>query len=683
MLCLRWLSFLPWLKIPSNSDCLPAGPAQDSGDGFPSLRSIQSALRLSAHVLSVDSSQLAGQLIGRLLESVSHSEEDLLVDRERNARLSLESFTSKSSRDETKIEGHNCLRELIDNADRWESVPWLRPQSESLTRASGDVTRTIWAHSGPISALLIDRLGQLVISTSEDGTVKVWDLLNGIQLRMLQGRPDQASAVVLITDPGTMLSGHEDGTISVSDLNTGRELTSLRGHTDDVLALRLMPDGKRLLSASLDRTIRIWDLKTYQGLRPIPIGEVSDVVVTPDGKRAVSSSWGSTLKVWDLESGTLLMELVGHTDRILAISMTNDGRAISGSLDQTLRVWDLTTGKSTLPFTGHRQGVSAVAAFHRGAQMISGSHDKTIKLWQIANGQEFKKIGDIAVDPNGNYAVSASEDGELKLWAVLTAREQGRCNTMFGRQDIVIPVAFAESGAQVFLEPARWGTVIGRDMRSGERPATVVDRAHRAVVPRRSSEAKYVDETAPPTLTAAALTPNGLSLIAAYSDGVVKINEDWHSGRDARILSGHGRRVNAIAVTPDGKFLITASTDSSLKVWELSSGQKVRTLEGHSDSVGAVTVSPDGERIISASADRTVKLWDRSTGSEIMALKGHSHWIWDVAITSDARLIVSASQDRSLKVWDTTTGRTKYLRCWRFTRPCPLSSFERSGLSDC
>jgi WD40 repeat protein len=79
-------------------------------------------------------------------------------------------------------------------------------------------------------------------------------------------------------------------------------------------------------------------------------------------------------------------------------------------------------------------------------------------------------------------------------------------------------------------------------------------------------------------------------------------------------------------------------------------------LEGHSDFVRALAVTPDGTRLVSASADETPKVWDLATGRELLTLEGHSDWVRAVAVTPDGTRVVSGSRDNTLKVWDLATG---------------------------
>jgi WD40 repeat protein len=112
---------------------------------------------------------------------------------------------------------------------------------------------------------------------------------------------------------------------------------------------------------------------------------------------------------------------------------------------------------------------------------------------------------------------------------------------------------------------------------------------------------------------------------------------------------GHSNSVNAVAVTADGKRVISGSSDNTLKVWDLRTGKEEFTLKGHSDWVNAVAVTADGKRAISGSSDNTLKVWDLTTGKEEFTLKGHSNSVNAVAVTADGKRAISGSSDKPSK----------------------------------
>jgi WD40 repeat protein len=81
----------------------------------------------------------------------------------------------------------------------------------------------------------------------------------------------------------------------------------------------------------------------------------------------------------------------------------------------------------------------------------------------------------------------------------------------------------------------------------------------------------------------------------------------------SRSLTGHAGQVNSVAFSPDGKILASASSDNSVRLWEVSTNQPVgQPLTGHTDAVLSVALSPDGKMLASAGSDKTVRLWDVS-----------------------------------------------------------------------
>ena len=154
---------------------------------------------------------------------------------------------------------------------------------------------------------------------------------------------------------------------------------------------------------------------------------------------------------------------------------------------------------------------------------------------------------------------------------------------------------------------------------------------------------------------AVAVTPDGRRAVSASSDNTLKV-WDLETGKGVRTLAGHASSVWGVAVTPDGRCAVSASFDHTLKVWDLETGDEVRTFAGHSWGVRAVAVTPDGRRAVSASDDNTLKVWDLETGGEVCTLVGHSDWVLAAAVTPDGRCAVSASRDNTLKVWDLESG---------------------------
>ena len=157
------------------------------------------------------------------------------------------------------------------------------------------------------------------------------------------------------------------------------------------------------------------------------------------------------------------------------------------------------------------------------------------------------------------------------------------------------------------------------------------------------------------TVLSASFSPDGKMIISASGDQTLKL-WDANTGKELRTLNGHSDGVWSASFSPDGETIVSASDDQTLKLWDANTGKELRTFSGHSFQVFSASFSPDGETIVSASGDQTLKLWDASTGQELRTLNGHSSSIFNASFSLDGKMIVSASNDRTLKLWDARTG---------------------------
>lgn len=135
------------------------------------------------------------------------------------------------------------------------------------------------------------------------------------------------------------------------------------------------------------------------------------------------------------------------------------------------------------------------------------------------------------------------------------------------------------------------------------------------------------------------------------------VNKPQHQEPCLMTLTGHEVNVQSCAVSPDGRQIVSASSDKTLKIWNVENGSEVATLVGHQDWVRDCAYSPDGRLIVSASRDGMVKLWDARTGSPQGSLSGHRDNVGACTWSPDGRLVASRSTDGTLRLWEAETGR--------------------------
>ncbi|MCA2513261.1 MAG: protein kinase, partial [Microcystis sp. M60BS1] len=153
-----------------------------------------------------------------------------------------------------------------------------------------------------------------------------------------------------------------------------------------------------------------------------------------------------------------------------------------------------------------------------------------------------------------------------------------------------------------------------------------------------------------------AYSPDGRYLASGSSDTTIKI---WQvaTGRELRTLTGHYSFVRSVVYSPDGRYLASGSSDETIKIWEVATGTKLRTLTGHSNIVWSVVYSPDGRYLASGSYDKTIKIWEVATGRELRTLAVHTDLVSSVAYSPDGRYLASGSLDKTIKIWEVATGK--------------------------
>jgi WD40 repeat protein/energy-coupling factor transporter ATP-binding protein EcfA2 len=160
-------------------------------------------------------------------------------------------------------------------------------------------------------------------------------------------------------------------------------------------------------------------------------------------------------------------------------------------------------------------------------------------------------------------------------------------------------------------------------------------------------------------------SPDGKTLASASSDKTVKL-WDINTGKVIQTLKGHISGVQDVNYSPDGKILASSSNDGTIKLWDVKTAKIIKNLKAHKEgAVFSVSFSPDGKKLASASADETVKLWDINTGKVIQTFTGHqsnnsekgNQAVFGVVFSPDGKILASSSADKTIKLSDVKTGK--------------------------
>jgi serine/threonine protein kinase/WD40 repeat protein len=274
--------------------------------------------------------------------------------------------------------------------------------------------------------------GRSALSGSADGTMRLWDLKTGKELRLFKHQA-AVDTVGFSPDGRRALSScsEDGGTTRLWEVQTGKELRRFAG----ALAA-FSPDGRHALT--LDGwLIRLWDVDSGKELRQLRghIDVVFSAVFSSDGRRILSGAgWDSRARLWDVGSGETVARFSGHgRSFVRSVALSRDGfRALSGTLyDHLVRLWDVDGEKELRRFQGHAGWVNTVVFSPDGRHALSASHDETVRLWEVETGNELCRfeghtgpVNTVVFSSDGRHVLSGGDDGTVRLWEVPVALER-------------------------------------------------------------------------------------------------------------------------------------------------------------------------------------------------------------------------------------------------------------------
>eukprot|EP00118_Oscarella_pearsei_P008226 m.41624 g.41624 ORF g.41624 m.41624 type:complete len:358 (+) comp33208_c0_seq2:950-2023(+) len=224
--------------------------------------------------------------------------------------------------------------------------------------------------------------------------------------RLLYGHGGPVYSTSFSPDRFLLLSASEDGTARLWNLHTYSNLVAYRGHNSPVWDVDFSPSGYYFATASRDRTARLWATDNHQPLRVFS-GHLSDVECVkfhPNGNYLATGSSDRSCQLWDLVSGNSVRVFTGHKGIITSLEFSVDGRfLVSGGTDQCVYVWDIATGALVAKLAGHEGDIHSICFSREGELLATGCGGGLVKLW------EPKKWIDITSEESGSVFDMADE----------------------------------------------------------------------------------------------------------------------------------------------------------------------------------------------------------------------------------------------------------------------------------
>jgi WD40 repeat protein len=292
------------------------------------------------------------------------------------------------------------------------------------------------------------------------------------------------------------------------------------------------------------------------------------------------------------------LRLTGHKGGVWSVWVSADGkRVLTGSADKTLRLWDGYTGQQLQVFEGHTDHVYGAALSPDGKRVLSGSVDKTVRLWDATTGKELQKA------TNGKELQKMTGHAR-EVYSVAGATKS---KALFAGYDRQMYLWDLDTGVWVLFGHTATGYCVA-----------------------------YSDQAK-------------LAATGAHDPLRIRLL-DLETGTEVRKLIGHTQGIRSVCFSPDGTRLLSASYDSTLRIWDVESGKELKQIQAHKPLYSAA-FSPDGKRIVSGGDDEAVRLWDAESGKELRRYPGHGTQVTSVAFFPDGRRIAATSWDGTTRIW--------------------------------
>ncbi len=410
------------------------------------------------------------------------------------------------------------------------------------------------------------------------------------------------------------------------NLQDGKLIKHYSKGIDDVTSSDVSSDGQKILT-STEKLVTVYSVTKGDSMTIDPRleGEITQAQFRSNNRDVLIACDNNTVLIFDLSTGRKKGELTGflnhrdkgglmydpnsYWDSYIAryvryknnLLLSRDGKSLlKGKFGNKVKNWDIATGKTNMEFVGHEKAALCYQYSRDGKKLLTGGGDGMLILWNAERGDTLLKIKsydqpifDVHFSSDETQIISSSWDGSLKIHDAATGK---RLHYFELKEGSAYLSQFSKNDLYVFTATL------------GENPDKL--------------QMREID-----------------------------------SKKIVRSFEGHTDMVSSMQLSQDGKRLLSASWDGSIRLWDIATGLAERKFTGHKGAVHIALMNGPENGIYSAGADRNIRYWDIASGKVQKTFEGHLAEVTSLILTADEKMLISHSLDGVTKFWDLTTGK--------------------------
>jgi WD40 repeat protein len=482
--------------------------------------------------------------------------------------------------------------------------------------------------------------GLHLLAASLFGKVRIWDLSGQVPTDTVLKTPDSSTitAATWSANGGKIVVAMLDGSALLFDPHAAQQdPILLKGNSGEIDAVAFNADGTRLATGSKGGEVRLWDIGNNSPSSTL-LGSngsaVNAVRFNNTSTQLLSSSDDRLVHLYDVQvPGSPSRTFVGHEGAVVDASFSSDdNRAISASRDGTARIWDLNDSRGLTPSLGlsspTTSGASDKATESGGLPSLSTRLHRHVRERAIIYA---------TLRADSRYALTISDGRVSRLWDLSDSPPVVKFATQVGGGSAMVS----------FLQDGKNFSILSRD--GTLRIYNVLNPEIMSVVPPPQDSTR--------TIMFASPSPDGSKLAAVGVFGEV-LYWDLSVPKVTQLGKLDGGPA-AVAVSPDGKYVLAGSTGSTSRVYDLSGAMpRLISLASYPAGIIGGAFSRNPPKLVTVSADRAAEVWNLANSHPVPTFLDHDNTCAPV-ISADSREAVTCNSDNTAHLWDLSQSRPK------------------------